>query len=179
MTRRPIEADVKTGREGRDEDEPTPGVDADVFREALSEWAATVTVVAARDAGDVHGVTVTSFFPVSAEPPQIAVSLGPNARILPFLDEGTPFAVSLLADGQRGISSRFADAYPVGPSPFAAEGPPVVDSAVVALVCSVRSITPVEGGARLVVGLVERVVEGSGETPLLYHRRGYRRLEDD
>ncbi|MGD2070122.1 MAG: flavin reductase family protein [Gemmatimonadota bacterium] len=174
MTRHPIDPDVGPGRTGPVD---TPGVDPDDFRDALARWAATVTIVAVRDGSDVHGVTVTSFIPVSAEPPRVLVSLGPNARVVPFLDEGTSFAVSLLDAGQRRVASDFADSYQVGASPFVAAGPPVVEGAVVALVCGVERLIEVQGGVRLVLAQVHAVRETGGDEPLVYHRRGYRRLE--
>lgn len=176
MTRHPIDPDVDAGRTGPVD---SPAADPDDFRDALARWAATVTIVAVRDGSEVHGVTVTSFVPVSAEPPRVLVSLGPNARVVPFLDEGTHFAVSLLDAGQRRVASDFADSFQVGPSPFAATGPPVVEGAVVALVCEVERLIEVAGGVRLVLARVEAVREPGGTEPLVYHRREYRRLEGE
>lgn len=156
-----------------------PHVDAADFRETLSHWASTVTLVAVRDAAAVHATTVTSFFPVSAEPPLVAVSLGTGAQVLPWLDPGARFVVSLLAADQRGLAMRYADSFPVGPSPFPPEGDPVAEGAVAALVCEVVGLHPTEGGARLVVGRVISTSPGRGETPLLRHRRRYRTLSTD
>lgn len=177
MTQHPIDAFVNPGR-GNDND-PRQGVGRDVFREALSHWASTVTVVAARDGDDVHATTVTSFFPVSPDPPLVAVSLGPNAQVLPWLEEDARFVVSFLDESQRALASRFADSYPVGPSPFPASGDPVVEGSVGALACAVRRVWETEGGTRLVIGRVEAVTAGSGTAPLLYYRRGYRELSPE
>ncbi|MCG6955362.1 MAG: flavin reductase family protein [Gemmatimonadetes bacterium] len=172
MARRPIEPRIDPHRG----DPPTrPGVAADVFREALSRWASTVTVVAVRDGDAVHATTVTSFFPVSADPPLVAVALGPGAQVVPWMDVGATFAVSFLAEGQRGLASRFADSFPVGPSPFPTEGAPVVEGAVAALICTVREIQSTEGGARVVVARVEDARVGD-DSPLLYQARSYRRM---
>lgn len=177
MDHRPIEARIDAGRE---EDEPRgPGVAPDDFRDALAHWASTVTVVAARDGSDVYATTVTSFFPVSADPPLVAVSLGTGAQVLPWLDPGARFAVSFLAEGQSRLASTFADSFPVGPSPFPPGGDPVVAGAVAGLICSVREMHVTEGDARLVLGRVEATVEGEGDGPLLYHRRTYRKLADE
>ncbi|MGD8321145.1 MAG: flavin reductase family protein [Gemmatimonadota bacterium] len=172
MDRHPIQP----GSDPRPGEEPSrPGVGSDAFREALSHWASTVTVVAARDGTSVHATTVTSFFPVSADPPLIAVSLGASAQVLPWLKPGAPFAVSFLSEEQRRVASVYADSFPVGPSPFPPEGDPVVGGAVIALVCTVREVHATESGARLVVGRVESTVGGEGR-PLLYQRRAYRRM---
>jgi flavin reductase (NADH) len=174
MTRHPIEARADPGR--GDDDDARRGVGRDAFREALSHWASTVTVVAARDGDDVHATTVTSFFPVSLDPPLVAVSLGPGAQVLPWLDEGARFVVSFLGESQRVLAARFADSYPVGPSPFPTSDDPVVEGAVGSLVCTVHDVHETEGRARLVIGRVEAVRVGTGEAPLIYHRRGYRGL---
>jgi flavin reductase (DIM6/NTAB) family NADH-FMN oxidoreductase RutF len=173
MKRPTINANVDAHR---GDDPKGPGVTPDVFRKALRDWASAVTIVAVRDGTDVHATTVTSFFPVSAEPPLIAVSLGPNAQPLPWLDPGATFAVSFLAEGQKGLAVAFADSLPVGPSPFPTDGDPVVAGAVAALVCTVREVHLTEGPARLVVGRVDATHGGGGERSLLYHRRGYRTL---
>lgn len=173
MDRRPIEARIDPGR---DDEHAGPGVGPDAFRDALAHWASTVTVVAARDDDDVHATTVSSFFPVSADPPFVAVSLGANAQVLPWLEPGARFVVSLLAEGQTRLATTFADSFPVGPSPFPAEGDPVVAGSLAALVCTVREVVVSEGDARLVLGRVEGTVEGDGARPLLYYRRSYRRL---
>lgn len=171
MKRRPIEADI---RAGRDDDEPA-GAREEAFREALSRWATGVTIVAVRDGGRVHATTVSSFASVSARPPLVLVALGAGAQVLPFLKEGTRFAVSVLAADQRRLASVFADSFPVGPSPFPDEGLPVIPDAHATLVCAVRSILPVES-ARVVVGLVEEARAGDPGGPLLHYHRGYREL---
>ncbi len=171
MSRGPIEADIHAG--GASE----PGATTEeAFREALSRWASGVTIVAVRDEGRVHATTVSSFASVSARPPLILVCLGPGAQVLPFLKEGTRFAVSILTEDQRRLASVFADSFPVGPSPFPREGPPLLPDAHATLVCSVHSILPAES-ARLVLGLVEEAHAGEPDGPLLHYHRGYRELE--
>jgi flavin reductase (DIM6/NTAB) family NADH-FMN oxidoreductase RutF len=171
MDRHPIEARIDPHRGG---DEERPGVEPALFREALSHWASTVTIVAVRDGTDVHATTVTSFVPVSADPPLVATALGAGAQVLPWMEAGARFVVSLLSEDQRGVASMFADSFPVGPSPFPSTGDPIVAGAVASLVCTVVDIHPTQGGTRLVVGRVQAVREGSGDRPLVYHRRGYR-----
>lgn len=149
------------------------------FKEILSHWATTVTIVAIREAGQVYATTVSSFAPVSADPPLIVVSLGANAQVLPWLEPGVSFTVSLLADDQQRLASVFADSYPVGPSPFPDDGDPVVQGAMTALICTVREVIATESDARLVLGRVESVSRTEGKLPLLYHRRGYQKLGEE
>lgn len=139
----------------------------------MSRWASGVTVVAVRDGARVYATTVSSFGSVSAEPPLVVVSLGPNAQVLPFLKDGARFAVSILGDSQRRLATVFADPYPVGPSPFPDDGDPVVRGALASLVCTVRRKVPVDRSL-LVVGLVVEAGLGEGGGPLVYWRRDYR-----
>ena len=175
MSRRPIDAGIDAGGP----DEPPPeGVSADAFREAMSRWAAGVTVVAVRDAGTVHATTVSSFGSVSADPPLTVISLGANAQVLPFLQEGRRFVVNVLAESQRRLASVFADSFPVGPSPFPEDGDPVIPDALARIVCSVQRVVPA-ASSRLVLGLVVEAHEGPEGRPLLYWRRDYRELSPD
>ncbi len=150
-------------------------MDSDTFREALAHWATTVALAAVRDEGVVYGITVTSFTPVSADPPTVLISLGPSAAIVPFLEVGTRLGVSLLAEGQRGLAADFADTFQVGPSPFSDEDIPLVEDAMLGLHCTVRSIQVAPGRAIVVVAQVDEARSGGG-LPLLYHQQGYRRL---
>lgn len=171
--RRPIQAGIDAGGP-RDDSETV----ADHFREAMSRWAATVTIFTVRDPDDgaVHATTVTSFAPVSADPPGVVVSLSPSAQALPFVDVGRQAGISLLAEGQAKLASTFADSYPVGSPPWPAEGAPLVEGAAAALACTVEAIHPTVGGARIVVCRVEGIELGDEVRPLLYWQRAYGRL---
>lgn len=142
----------------------------------MSRWASGVTVVAVRHDRRVYATTVSSFASVSADPPLVVVSLGASAQVLPFLKKGARFTVSVLGESQRRLATVFADPYPVGPSPFPEKGPPVLERALASLVCSVRTVAPLEASA-LVVGLVVKARLGAEEGPLLYWRRGYRGVD--
>lgn len=150
----------------------------DRFRDGMARWASGVTIVAARHESRVHAATVTAFFSVSLDPPLIAVSLGPNAITLPFLQAGADFGVSILAEDQRRTASDFADVFPVGPSPFVDEGTPLVRDALVGLACMVYDRVSA-GDHHIILGLVHRIeLREDGAGPLLYHGRDYRRLAD-
>ncbi len=176
MSRSPIDPHIRTG-----EDEPREearGVEPDTFREALSQWPTGVSVVATvdPDGGAVHATTVGSLGGVSADPPRIVLSLGAGAQVLPFLEEGSRFVVNVLSVDQNWIAQVYTDAFPVGPSPFAERGDPIIEGAHAHLVCSAESIVPV-GSSRLVVGLVEDARVDPSGGPLIYYRRSYRSLD--
>ena len=151
-------------RERRERDE--------ALKEALSRWASGVSIVAVRDDGRVHALTVSAFIPISLEPPSVLISLGPNAAALPFLDPGVTFAINLLTADQKGLASRFADTFPVGPSPFADDGPPVIEGALASLVCTVEELLR-RGDHTLVIARVGVAETGPEAPALTYFRRDY------
>jgi flavin reductase (DIM6/NTAB) family NADH-FMN oxidoreductase RutF len=140
----------------------------DALREAWSRWTSGVTILATRAAGGVHALTVSSFFPLSLDPPLVLASLGPNASALPYLDRDSVFAISILKGGQQGLATRFADPFPVGPDPFPAEGAPVIDDALVGIE---------RGDHTLVVGRVEEVSAADEGPALAYFRRAYHTID--
>lgn len=173
MDRRPIQARISATPE---QEGQTPGVSPETFRDALSHWASGVTVVAARDETRVLATTVSAFASVSAEPPLVLVSLGANAVVLPLLEVGEPYGISLLSAEQRKLATVFADTLPVGAPDFAGGDMPVLPDALVGLGCVVDSIVEA-GDHRLVIGRVERAAIGGSEAALVYYRRNYHLLE--
>ncbi len=151
------------------------------FREALSYWATGVTILAVREGeqegGAVHALTVSAFLPLSIDPPLIMVSLGANASALPYLEEDGRFTVSMLARDQKGLASRYADTFPVGPSPFPDAGAPRVAGSVASLVCEVDEIL-VRGDHTVVVGRVVEATSSGAESALAYFRRKYHSIGD-
>ena len=107
----------------------------------------------------------------------VLISLGPSAQILPFIAPGTAFGVSVLGATQGRLASVFADSYPVGVSPFALEGVPLIADALVRMICRAERIDRA-GDHRLVHALVERSEVGPGD-PLVRYGRAYRRLPTD
>lgn len=142
------------------------------LKEALSFWASGVSIVAVREGGRVHALTVGAFIPVSLDPPTVLISLGPNASVLPFLEPDTTFAISLLAMEQKGLASRYADTFPVGPSPFVEEGAPVIEGALAWLVCEVDEMLR-RGDHTLVIGRLIEAGTGREAPALTYFRRDY------
>lgn len=174
MTRRRVGRHVSGGEEPEEEREARER--REELTEALSRWASGVSIVAVREGSRVHALTVSAFMPVSVDPPLVLVSLGANAAARPYLEVDTPFAISILASDQRGLASRFADSFPVGPTPFPVDGPPIVEGSLAALDCEVDEI--IEGGdhALVVARIVDATAGGEGD-PLVYFRRDYRSID--
>ena len=147
----------------------------DAYRDALARWASGVSIVAVREGGSVHALTVSAFIPVSLEPPTVLVSLGPNAAVLPFLVPGTELGISLLAGDQQGLASRYADTFPVGPSPFRDDEPPIVRDCVAWVACEVEEMLR-RGDHTLVISRITAAGTGPDRPALTYFRRTYHSL---
>lgn len=156
----------------------SPAIPPERFREVFAHWAAHVALVAVRHDGRVYGTTVTSLTPVAADPPTVLVALGGGAQVLPFLEPGARFVVSLLSRDQARLAQIFADSFPVGPSPFATTGDPTVEGAMATLVCQVRETFESETGSRLVLGRVIDATVTPERPPLLYRRRRYAGMDE-
>lgn len=170
MSRKRIGRHIGGGPEPEDERQRRERADA--VKEVFSRWASGVSILAVRDGGQVHALTVSAFIPISVDPPLVLASLGPNAAALPYLEPGTLFAISLLTAEQQAHASRYADTFPVGPSPFPEAGPPEVDGALASVVCAVEELLE-RGDHTLVIGAVETARTGPDEPPLIYFGRDY------
>jgi flavin reductase (DIM6/NTAB) family NADH-FMN oxidoreductase RutF len=84
------------------------------LRDALSAWAAGVTLVTIADGRDDVGTTVSAFCPVSLDPPLVLVSLLADSYPAEVLSRPSlpacRFAVTLLSASQKVLAGRFAAA---------------------------------------------------------------------
>ncbi len=84
------------------------------LRDALSAWAAGVTLVTIADGRDDIGTTVSAFCPVSLDPPMVLVSLVAGSYPAEVLSRPSlpaqRFAVTLLSASQKMLAGRFAAA---------------------------------------------------------------------
>ncbi len=157
-------------------------VSADEFKGALGSWAAGVTVVTTRHDKMVYGLTVSSFSSLSLEPRLIMVCFANSNHIVHMTQESKAFAVSILSEDQAEIANWFSRS---GREPVEAyeefttiewhTGSPIIAGAVAHLDCELESFIT-RGDHTIAVG---RVVGASFDTtlkPLMYYRRGYRKL---
>ncbi|MFW2388369.1 MAG: flavin reductase family protein [Polyangiales bacterium] len=158
-------------------------IDQDAFKNALRGWASGVTVVTSRSGEKLHGMTVSAFSSVSADPPLVLVCANRSSTTNSIIEEGGVFAVNILAAHQAEVSNLFASSKyedsrldKVGWSEGAL-GAPLIDEALASLECKVAS-SHKEGSHTIYVGRVESVRTADGE-PLVYHQGAYRSLRCD
>ncbi|KRD21843.1 flavin reductase family protein [Acidovorax sp. sif1233] len=143
------------------------------FRDALGMFATGVTIVTARTAaGDLVGLTASSFNSVSLAPPLVLWSLSHGASTLPTFADGSHYAIHVLAADQKALAERFAtrgiDRWAGLEHRPGISGAPLLAGAAATFECFNRSQYK-EGDHTIFVGEVERCEHREGISPLLYH----------
>ncbi|RLB42640.1 MAG: flavin reductase [Deltaproteobacteria bacterium] len=158
-------------------------IEKEAFKEALRGWASGVTVVTSRSGDRVHGMTVSAFSSVSADPPLVLVCANHSSTTHGLIEEAGVFAVNILASHQQDVSNVFASSkhedsrlqqvsWTEGET-----GAPLIDEALASLECKVTSAHR-EGSHTIYVGHVQAVHTTEAE-PLLYYKGSYRSLHCD
>ena len=76
-------------------------VTPDEYKDALSLFAAGVTIVTIKAGDDVHGLTVSAFASISVEPPLVCVAIAQKHHAHELLErDGATFAVNFLGEDQ-------------------------------------------------------------------------------
>ena len=149
------------------------------FRRVCSKYATGITILTVLDArGRPHGMTVNSFTSVSLTPPLVLVCIDRQTTILSHFLAGTRFAINVLHEEQKELSSRFARS---GQDRFegirwhAGEtGAPLLPEVLATLECGVTQM--VEAGDHVVViGEALHASWREGQ-PLIYFNSGYQGL---
>lgn len=157
-------------------------ITSEEFRKALRHFPAGVTIVTIRAGARIHGLTVSAFASVSAEPPLVAVIVENRHKAYPLLEEaGAVFAVNILGEGQSELSNRFAwtkdeDRFEAGDWGRAETGAPILLDALAWLDCRIHS-RAAAGSHTVYIGEVQASsVPSEDAPPLIYWNRGYRKL---
>jgi flavin reductase (DIM6/NTAB) family NADH-FMN oxidoreductase RutF len=155
--------------------------------DALTAWAAGVTLVTIADGRDDIGTTVSAFCPASADPPLVAVALMAGsypAEVLGRGDTGRPslFAVTLLGSAQRALAGRFAAAGRPGARLLLdsvphhrgeLSGALIPDDGLAALECSVTQRIPAGDHLLLIAEVLAVPHVAPGGAPLIRFRGSY------
>ena len=149
------------------------------LRRAMRRWTSGVTIVAACDADQMHGMTVNSFNSIALDPPLIGVALAVDARTCRMVESSGAFAITILNSQQRELSERFAGRTTESQDRFAGletytllTGAPLLADGLAGLDCQV--VFKYDAGAsRLFIGQVVASRLGEKLPPLVYHEREY------
>jgi len=149
------------------------------FRQAMGYFASGVTVVTTASAGELYGMTVSSFSSLSLNPPLVLICIDKAVPSHDMIRDAGCFVVNILEKRQEHLSRRFAT---TGNDKFKGVAwhsgqldLPVLDNTLAAIECRLRNV--LDGGDHTIfVGEVvdAEIREGA---PLLYYRRGYHELK--
>lgn len=151
---------------------------------ALSAWPGAVTLLTVADGRDDIGTTVSSFCPVSADPPLVLASLIAGAYPAEVLSRLSLFAVTVLATGQRMLAGRFAAAGRPG-ARLLLDGVPhhrgdhsgalIPDGGLAAFECEVTERVPAGDHLLLIASVLAIPYVAETGEPLIRFRGGYLR----
>ncbi len=150
----------------------------------MRAWTTGVTVVTAVWGGEQHGMTVNSFTSVAAEPPIICVSLQTASRTHDVVVKAGAFGVTILAASQQKLSERFANRETTMSERLdgvetetLVTGAPLIKGGLAWMDCRVTQSIAC-GSNTLFLAEVVAVRGNDHDAPLVYHDRGYHRLEE-
>lgn len=159
-----------------------PGGFQDLFREVMSNFAASVTVVTSFSDQRHHGLTVSAFTSVSLDPPLVLICIDHSSHSIAALRVAGGFTVNMLREGTADVATRFASKDPdkfaglavVSPS-YEGAGLRLPEHSYACLEC--RTVKSLEAGDHTIfIGHVETAVRYDPARPLLYWQRDFRRL---
>jgi 3-hydroxy-9,10-secoandrosta-1,3,5(10)-triene-9,17-dione monooxygenase reductase component len=147
------------------------------FRAVMSQFATGLTVVASLDErGEPAGLTCQSFSSLSLEPQLVLVCIGRGSTSWARIEPTGRFAVSILADDQREISTLLGSSRP---DKFravswhaSAHGTVHINGSLATVDCLVHAVHDA-GDHRLVIGEVVDLAVGERGAPLLFFRGDY------
>ena len=147
-------------------------VSEEEFKAGMSLRAGGVAIVTARDGETIHGMTVTDFAGVSADPPLALVCADKSSNTLGVIRGGGCFAINLLSVGQVELSNRFASKkqewvrFEGLDCDAATTGAPLIPDAVASFDCVVEAEHDA-GDHVIFVGRIDHIVTRDLE-PLVY-----------
>ncbi|MGH3952361.1 MAG: 3-hydroxy-9,10-secoandrosta-1,3,5(10)-triene-9,17-dione monooxygenase reductase subunit [Pseudonocardiaceae bacterium] len=151
-------------------------IDAAAFRTVLGHFCTGVTVITGYGADGPVGFACQSFAALSLDPPLVLFCPGKTSRAWPLIEAAGRFAVNVLGDDQRDIStvfgSRGADKFAsMGWTPTPS-GAPLIDGVLSWIDCAVEAVHEA-GDHYIVVGRVLELGDPGTERPLLFYRGRY------
>jgi len=167
-----------------EDSQQTAPVTQAAFRATLGRFATGVTVVTTSEHDQPVGITVNAFASLSLDPPLVLVCIDRASYVHDLLQRTGVFAANILADDQLHLSNCFARRSEERIKGFcgatfstAVTGAPILDGAVGYVDCRIVGVYP-GGDHSIFVGHVE-ALGGNDETPLLYYRGKYVRMETE
>ncbi|EGL61795.1 hypothetical protein AGRO_5442 [Agrobacterium sp. ATCC 31749] len=160
----------------------SPTISPREFKDAMAGLAFTVAVATASHAGERIGRTITSFMPLSAEPPLLMISIDASSRMVDLIAASRRFSVAALSRGQEEIADVFAgkgnlpDRFAVGRWDVWPSGSPRLTEAMLSLDCELVGSIDAADHILFVGAIVEATSDPLREV-LLWSERNYKGAE--
>lgn len=156
-------------------------ISKDEFKNMLSYYPSGVAIITVKSGDEKHGITVSAFSSVSAEPPLIAVFVDHRGRSQPiFQRSDAMFAVNILTEDQVELANRFAfsqeDRFAMGQWAEDDTGAPVLEDGLAWMDCTVYSRVSVPNNTIYIGEIQQARIVQPDKKPLLYWNRDYRHL---
>lgn len=152
------------------------------FRSVLGHFCTGVTVITAQGSDGPVGFACQSFAALSLDPPLVLFCPGKGSRAWPVIEAAGRFAVNVLTEEQRDLSTVFGSR---GEDKFAGvdwtpspSGAPLLTGALAWVDCAVDAVHDA-GDHYIVVGRVLELGEPGAGRPLLFYRGGYTATEPE
>ncbi|WP_089751123.1 flavin reductase family protein [Halobacillus alkaliphilus] len=151
-------------------------MDNRMFRTAMGKFATGVTVIVSEVEGQVHGMTANAFMSVSLDPKLVLISIDKKAKMNEVIEKSNQFTVNILSGDQKEMSMIFAGQIKEDKQVKfeTVEGLPVIEDALVSLVCNVYQ-SHEAGDHTLYVGEVINLNLQDGE-PLAFYEGKYMQM---
>lgn len=160
-----------------------PLINPDALRQIMRRWITGVAIITSSDGIIRHGMTVNSLSSMSLDPPLVTVSLARGVRTQILVEKTRIFGLSFLSEDQTEVSDCFAGKIPDENDRFSGlewytlnSMAPLLLSGLAGLDCKVVHIYE-STNSILYVGEVIAEQAGQPGEPLIYHNRGYHRIE--
>ncbi len=153
-------------------------VTKDELRECMSRFATGVTIITTLDeAGELHGMSASSFTSVCLEPPLVLICVGHGTRTFRYVEEQGHFGVNILSADQEEVGKYFARSPEDRKGDVSYEwtlsegcGLPALSGTMAFFGCKVES-AHAHGDHTIYVASANEVYSGDAENPLMFFQR--------
>jgi flavin reductase (DIM6/NTAB) family NADH-FMN oxidoreductase RutF len=150
------------------------------LREAFGHFPSGVIAIAAEEAGHRMGMAVSTFVPVSLDPPLVSFCVQNSSTTWPRLEKLPALGISVLADGHdeavRSLAAKTGDRFAGLDTVTSEAGAVFVNGTCVWLETEIERLVPA-GDHTIVLLRIREVVVHAYTTPIVFHRSTFRRLD--
>lgn len=154
-------------------------IDEQLFKDVMARIPAAVAVITSVSERGFHGVTVSSFGPLSLDPPLVYACILKEIQAHDLLRKCDGFVVNVLAREHTFFAEQFSGQTPLADPSFARVphqvgtlGIPRINGCISWIEC--RHWQQYEGGDHTIfTGQIEAIIPGEADDPLVYYDREF------